>query len=123
MSGGLARLRNGRKKAVLPQGSSLGGVQFLPHPNQAVLPLNVTELGPCSTVQAPALGASCCPLVSASRAPLWVIFSPTAPQTPSTEWLEGPSVSFRAARAAELLPLPAAALRQAAVGGLSFSSK
>lgn len=71
MSGGLACLRSGRKKAVLPQGSSPGGVQFLPHPSQAVLPLNVTELGPCST-------PSHCPLVSASGAPLWS-FSPQQP--------------------------------------------
>lgn len=71
---------------MLPQGSSLGGVQFPPHPNQDVLPLNVTQLGPCSSAQAPALTANRSPLGTASGAPLWVIFSPPAPQTRSTEW-------------------------------------
>lgn len=78
MSGGFACLRHGRKKAVFPCGSCLGGVQLPPHPNHDVLPFNVTELGPCSSAQAPALRASCCPLGFASGAPLWS-FSPHQP--------------------------------------------
>lgn len=124
-----------KKPVVLPlEKNCLGGVKPPPRANLAVPALlHVAELSSHSSLSRST--STRCLLVSVSGAPLWIILSPTPPQTPgqtqAQKGREVPTVSLGALGSGGRLLSPAesasfspaAALVRAVVGGFCFSSK